>query len=178
MIAFELFATGPHHSALGRSQSRLGSRGAMALRLQVSLHTPGRIVLPRNYPEKLMAFIYRLLLEEAPGWAAWLHSHGFEGDGKRFKLFTFSRLEGHRARADEAGLGLDGPVRWWISSPVPEFVAAFGARLLQEGRVTVGRQSFPVLAVRREPAPAFAPGQTYRFRTNRCGRGRADQPTG
>lgn len=137
----------------------------MGVRLQVSLHAPGRVVLPWNYSEKLMAFVYRLLLDEAPEWAAWLHSHGFQGDGKRFKLFTFSRLEGERPRAEAGGLALNGPIRWWVSSPVPEFVAAFGGRLLAEGRVTVGRVALPVLAVRREAAPRFHSGRSYRFRT-------------
>lgn len=137
----------------------------MALRLEISLHTQGRIVLPWNYSEKLMAFVYRLLLEEAPEWASWLHNHGFEGNGKRFKLFTFSRLQGKRPQAEVDGLALNGPLRWWVSSPVPEFIAAFGARLLEEGRVTVGRHALPVLSVRRKPTPTFAPDRPYRFRT-------------
>lgn len=48
--------------------------------------------IPINYQYELSAAIYRILSKADQAYAAWLHDNGFMVDGKRFKLFTFSRL--------------------------------------------------------------------------------------
>lgn len=53
----------------------------------------GRDVIPINYNYPISAWIYRLLSDASPEYAAFLHNQGYIGaDGKTRKLFTFSRL--------------------------------------------------------------------------------------
>lgn len=49
--------------------------------------------LPINYQYELSAAIYRIMENSDSKYALWLHQNGYPTDSKRFKLFTFSRLE-------------------------------------------------------------------------------------
>ena len=48
--------------------------------------------MPINYQYPLQAAIYRTLAQSDLEFATWLHENGYQQDGKRFKLFTFSNL--------------------------------------------------------------------------------------
>lgn len=61
------------------------------LKLELLPNVMGREI-PINYQYELSAAIYRILAKADQAYAAWLHDNGFVVDGKRFKLFTFSRL--------------------------------------------------------------------------------------
>ena len=51
-------------------------------------------VLPINYQYEQSAVIYRILSQANEAYAEWLHENGFQTEsGKRFKLFTYSRLK-------------------------------------------------------------------------------------
>lgn len=59
--------------------------------LQLQPEVMGREV-PINYQYPLQAAIYRILASSDQGYATWLHENGYQQQGKRFKLFTFSNL--------------------------------------------------------------------------------------
>lgn len=61
------------------------------LKLELLPNVMGREI-PINYQYELSAAIYRILAKADQAYAAWLHDNGFVVEGKRFKLFTFSRL--------------------------------------------------------------------------------------
>lgn len=48
--------------------------------------------LPLSYQYELSSWIYRLMSEANQPFGTWLHDQGYDFQGKRFKLFTFSRL--------------------------------------------------------------------------------------
>lgn len=61
------------------------------LTLQIQPEVMGN-ELPINYQYPLQAAIYRTLAQSDLEFATWLHKNGYQQDGKRFKLFTFSNL--------------------------------------------------------------------------------------
>lgn len=61
------------------------------LMLQLQPEVMGR-EMPINYQYPLQAAIYRTLAQSDLEFATWLHENGYQQDGKRFKLFTFSNL--------------------------------------------------------------------------------------
>lgn len=61
------------------------------LKLELLPNVMGREI-PINYQYELSAAIYRILSKADQAYATWLHDNGFAVDGKRPKLFTFSRL--------------------------------------------------------------------------------------
>lgn len=61
------------------------------LTLQIQPEVMGN-ELPINYQFPLQAAIYKTLANSDAEFATWLHENGYQQDGKRFKLFTFSNL--------------------------------------------------------------------------------------
>lgn len=61
------------------------------LTLQLQSEVMGREI-PINYQFPLQAAIYKTLANSDAEFATWLHENGYQQDGKRFKLFTFSNL--------------------------------------------------------------------------------------
>lgn len=61
------------------------------LTLQIQPEVMGR-QLPINYQYPLQAAIYHTMARSDLAFSTWLHENGYQQDGKRFKLFTFSNL--------------------------------------------------------------------------------------
>ena len=61
------------------------------LTLQIQPEVMGR-EMPINYQYPLQAAIYRTLAQSDLEFSTWLHENGYQQEGKRFKLFTFSNL--------------------------------------------------------------------------------------
>lgn len=61
------------------------------LTLQLQSEAMGR-ELPINYQYPLQGVIYHTLEKSDLEYSTWLHENGYQQDGKRFKLFTFSNL--------------------------------------------------------------------------------------
>ena len=63
------------------------------------LATQQATTLPLNYNHAVASLIYDTLGHASAAFAARLHDEGFTSDGRRFKLFTFSRLNARAAVA-------------------------------------------------------------------------------
>lgn len=61
------------------------------LTLQIQPEAMGR-EMPINYQYPLQAAIYHTLAKSDAEFSTWLHENGYQLNGKRFKLFTFSNL--------------------------------------------------------------------------------------
>lgn len=65
------------------------------MRFKLTLQIQPKVMgneMPINYQYPLQAAIYRTLAQSDLEFATWLHENGYQQDGKRFKLFTFSNL--------------------------------------------------------------------------------------
>jgi CRISPR-associated endoribonuclease Cas6 len=80
-------------------------------------------VLPLSYQYECSAAIYRILSKADVEYATWLHDNGFElTPNKKFKLFTFSRLDIPRKQllAKEGNLKILSDIVYWQITFLPE----------------------------------------------------------
>jgi CRISPR-associated endoribonuclease Cas6 len=139
----------------------------MRLKLQLNCRPNG--VLSFNYHYALQAVIYRTLQTADPVFSHWLHEKGYEAYGKkRFKLFTFSDLNGlYKPNFQDQTLQFQtNSVEWIISFCVDTAMEKFISGLFQNQRLTVatpkGKIDFEVANIEIMETPVFA--ETMRFR--------------
>jgi CRISPR-associated endoribonuclease Cas6 len=118
------------------------------------LHEPAGVPLD-NHP--LASLIYNLVWLAAPDYAEFLHEEGLlavdspeqasafstkpQRGKKRFKLFTFSRLEQRGKRiANGRQWFRAAPIEWQIASPLDEMIELLVQGLLAQGVVSIGDQ--------------------------------------
>ena len=138
------------------------------MRLKLKLHaTPGGTI-SANYAYALQAVIYKVLEQADPIFSQWLHEHGYETSGRKFKLFTFDLLRGEfRMNKEKKIISFPtGNVEWCVSFCVEETMEKFVTGLFRRQRLQVatpnGRIDFDVQSVEVLKLPAFT--ETMRFR--------------
>ncbi len=143
------------------------------MRIQLTLHCRPGSRLPLNYQYEFSSWIYRTLAQASPEFATWLHEQGYSLEGyKRFKLFTFSRLQLHTPfRIDKAAQAIvltSGRAGLTLSFLLNDALGHFISGLFQQQRFGIGNARFPavdfeVQSVELLPPPVFEP--VMRFRT-------------
>lgn len=105
-----------------------GMRGEV-MRLTVKIQPLNELCLPLNYQQVLQGYIYRTLTDCE--FAQFLHEKGYISNGRKFKLFTFSRLLGKfRIDSRHKKIIFEEGMTWHVSSVLPEFIQDFGQSLL------------------------------------------------
>lgn len=134
------------------------------MRVKLTLRASGRAtLLPLNYNHAIASLIYDTLGNASAEFAARLHDEGFASDGRRFKLFTFSRLKTGRSRVRQDRLLLDDPVvTLKIGSPVAEFVENFVTGLFRADYLKIAGADFTLEQAETLPAPEFAGRMSFR----------------
>lgn len=115
----------------------------LSLRIKIFLKSLSKeFAIPINYNYALSSALYRIFYESSPEFAQWLHNQGYVSkDGKRLKLFTFSRLFVRNARVvDNVIQGVDGC--WFL------FSSPFDATVVENLLVGVFKRSRIVIANR------------------------------
>lgn len=80
-------------------------------------------LLPINYNYEISSMIYHIMSLSGPKFTSWLHSRGFQLDGKkRFKFFNFSRLFFTDKEIQKDIIKARGNFRMLFSSPIDESV--------------------------------------------------------
>jgi CRISPR-associated endoribonuclease Cas6 len=120
-------------------------------------------LLPLNYNHAVASLIYETLGNASTDFATRLHDEGFTSDGRRFKLFTFSRLMALRSRIEADRLLLEDPtITLQISSPVAEFVEHFVTGLFQSESFNIAGARFTLQQAETLPTPAFTERMIFR----------------
>lgn len=120
-------------------------------------------MLPINYNHAVASLIYDTLGQASSDFAMRLHDEGFSADGRRFKLFTFSRLALRRSHVRGDLLVLEDPtVSLQISSPVAEFVEHFVTGLFQSEIFNIAGARFTLLQAETLSAPLFTERMSFR----------------
>ena len=99
--------------------------------------------LPVHYNEKIQGMIYRHLSKSL---AEWLHGTGYEQGKRRFRLFTFSRLQG-KYKIKNGEISFSGPVKLWVSSPNKDILESFATHLVKESVIRLGRNTCELISV-------------------------------
>ena len=72
-----------------------------------------------NYMYECSALIYKILYKSDAEFSSWLHGNGFAVNGKRFRLFTFSRLQIPSYRIDGSFISIQSDTIEWLISFLP-----------------------------------------------------------
>jgi len=123
-------------------------------------------LLPMNYQYELSSWVYRVMATADPEHSRFLHEQGFQTEGRRFKMFTFSQL-GMRPYAPEGeqfrllGHQLTLTIRFLIDRSLESFVR--GLFLNQEFFLgnKAGGVDLRVAQVQTMAAPVFQPLMRY-----------------
>ena len=133
----------------------------MRVLLTLSADRP-RASIPLNYNHAVASLIYGILGSASTQFASMLHETGYAVGGRRFKLFTFSRLLPVRSHVSGSTLVLeDLRVQLLISSPVTEFVETFVAGLFQCESFRIDRAEFHLLAAETVAEPEFTEQMSF-----------------
>lgn len=134
------------------------------MRLKITFAVQPGSLLPLSYQYELSAWVYRVLANAQPDFAAWLHDKGYDKSGKNYKLFTFSSL--HIApftlhQAENAIEVRGNSITWEISFFVEDTIKAFIQGLFMNERFTIGTKALrpvqlQVKSVELLPTPSFA----------------------
>lgn len=123
--------------------------------------------IPINYNYPLSSAIYRLFFESSPKFSKWLHDQGFVSpEGKKMKLFTFSRLFITNPKVE--GTIIEGRgLAWFLFSTPLEFAIMenFVVGILKKGRITIGngatKSDFTVSSLEILPEPELSENMKY-----------------
>lgn len=143
------------------------------MRLQLNLRTNPNSVLPFNYEYAISAWIYHTLAKADPAFATWLHNQGYtlEEGKKRFKLFTYSRIQPQRpytVNPKRGGIVLEnGYAQLTLSFLIDEAMQHFVTGIFQEQQLEIQIANarpiqFTVQSIQIEPRPEFRPVLHYR----------------
>ncbi|MDW7968788.1 MAG: CRISPR-associated endoribonuclease Cas6, partial [Sulfolobales archaeon] len=115
----------------------------MRLRLTLRGLDQGRVILPADYNYLVQAAIYSNI---SPEFAKFLHDKGFLFGKRRFKMFTFSRLDGNcKFNKESKNFVFEGDLILYISSPVKKFVEDLANSILKKGVFVLGYQALKVV---------------------------------
>jgi CRISPR-associated endoribonuclease Cas6 len=134
------------------------------VRVKLTLSATKRAtLLPLNYNYQIASLIYHTLGNSSTDFATRLHDTGFDAEGRKFKLFTFSRLAARRSvvKAGELLL-LEPTVSFQISSPVSEFIEHFVRGLFQSDGFHLAGSRFTLLEAETLSPPAFTERMNFR----------------
>ncbi len=139
----------------------------MRFKLTLSLLNRNQNVLPVNYQYELSAWIYKVINQSNPDFAAWLHDRGFTDDNKQFRLFTFSNLIVPRREIVKDRLIIKSENVELIISTLPEetiqhFVSGvFRDREFSLGD-TISKAGFKISSLEALSSPIFTDEMSFR----------------
>ncbi len=127
------------------------------MRLTLKDPESGCVVLPVDYNRLVQAAIYRNISREL---ADFLHDKGFLFGKRQFKMFTFSRLEGHcKLDKDNKRFIYKGDITLHVSSPIEKFVEDLTNTIVTKGFIVLGRRTLKVAELAFPAKPAMKNGK-------------------
>lgn len=108
------------------------------MRLKLKFSFDNSLSLPINYNHIIQGFIYENLSDRI--YRKFLHDEGYKYEKRKFKLFTFSRIEG-KFDIDFANkmINFRSPITLVVSSVLEDFVNDFGSTLLKKDFLFLGK---------------------------------------
>ena len=107
------------------------------MRIKLKFYSEGPLVIPVQYNHAVQSLIYNNISEEL---AEFLHEWGFVLNGQRFKLFTFSRLEGRFRMRKDRKIEFTSPVELTVASPIERFLQELSEGMLRRHAFNLLRQ--------------------------------------
>lgn len=131
------------------------------MRLSISLMFPQSDGFPIHYHYWLQSAIYHVMEGEI---ADHVHTQGFKGNGRTFRLFTFSKLLGrYELSKDKKFIRFPEGANWIISSPLNDILGSIAGGLLKQLTLRIGGMSVDITGVQVSNPKVYR--ETIRVRT-------------
>lgn len=123
------------------------------MRIKLVLNSErGFIPLPIHHNKHIQAMLYRNL----PGFLAkFLHDIGFLYEGKKFKLFTFSKIFSERFRIKDGKIYYNTPIEIYISSAIEDITESLGNSVISRDFIQLEKNRLYMQTVEIVPKPSF-----------------------
>ncbi len=106
------------------------------MRVKYIFNSNRPVVIPIHYNHLVQAMIYTNLSED---FAEFLHEHGYKYGKRKFKLFTFSRLEG-RFKIKGNNIAFFPPLHLIVASPINRFVQELTSGFIKNDYIHLSNQ--------------------------------------
>lgn len=110
----------------------------MKVEIALSPTDNSEVVLPRINLNIVQSFVYNIF---SPERARFLHECGYQYQKKKFKLFTFSWLEGKKKRIEEKRIVFESPVKLVLSSPLTPVLEDLANGALKKEKLRLGNNN-------------------------------------
>lgn len=108
------------------------------MRISLSLTAKNKIKLPVSYNYYIQSLVYNYIDDKL---SKFLHDEGYAVGKRRFKLFTFSRIEGKvKFDREEKAFLVDIPFGIIISSPIEHFVQSLAENMVRSDLIMLCNQ--------------------------------------
>lgn len=123
--------------------------------------------MPLNYQYAVSSWIYRKIQEADPEYSLFLHQNGYESGDRRYKLFTFSKIESYPYAIIGDRMELKGDFASIILSFMADRAAENAIRGIFQDQIMpikdpIGGVEFRILRIEAAPYPEFSEEMTYR----------------
>ncbi len=122
----------------------------MKIELFLETFSKENFVVPKVNLHLFQGFIYSLFSEER---AHFLHSRGYEYEGRKFKLFAFSWPKAKKLSIEEDRIVFQNPVSIVLASPVSEILQDLANGALVNQTLRIGNNDMQCTGVRVLPEP-------------------------
>ncbi|SHG49718.1 CRISPR-associated endoribonuclease Cas6 [Thermosyntropha lipolytica DSM 11003] len=107
------------------------------MRITITMHSDRDIILPVHYHHILQGFLYTHISDR--DYREFLHQEGFGCGKRKFKLFTFSRLQGtFKLDQDKNYITFKSPVDITVASPLEPFITDLAETLMKSDELYLG----------------------------------------
>lgn len=124
------------------------------MRIKITFMPSDEFSIQVNYNSILQAIVYKHISHEL---AAKLHDNGFPLEGRKFKLFTFSRIFGDNKplfyNKSKKTLTTDDKICFVLSSPIEKIVKEFASSMAKEDIIMFGKNRLRIdsISVMKDP---------------------------
>ncbi|MGH7885954.1 MAG: CRISPR-associated endoribonuclease Cas6 [Thermodesulfobacteriota bacterium] len=115
------------------------------MRAALEFQTEKDFKLPIHHNHIIQGFIYNSISKKL---AKMLHDKGFVSNNRKFKLFTFSRVEGNfRINKNDNSITFTPPFRLVISSALNQFIEEIGNEMLRKENLKISANNVKVNSI-------------------------------
>ncbi|MFA6808399.1 MAG: CRISPR-associated endoribonuclease Cas6 [Eubacteriales bacterium] len=115
------------------------------MRINIGLKFLTKEGLPIHYHYWLQSAIYHVMEGQI---ADQVHMQGFEGDGRVFRFFTFSKLLGrYELSQDKKNIRFPEGANWIVSSPLNDILSSIAGGLLKQLTLKIGGISAEITGI-------------------------------
>ena len=121
--------------------------GVVSIHLDIYLQPKSQkqLILPIHYNYLIQSAIYHSIDDKL---AKFLHEQGYTTNNRKFKMFSFSILQGnYRMEKEYKTIRFEGEVKLTVTSPVEDFCQTLVNILLTRGSIRLGSKDVEVIKV-------------------------------